>query len=164
MFTAAGLLDLHRRTHWSVQKLIDHCAGFTAEQLRRSIEGFGYPNLLLQMHHVIGAEEYWIGVLQGRMLTEEREADFASIDALRAFRERTAAATRTYLNGTSDAELQRRRDVVTWQGKRTTVVPAHVLLRTQTHVFQHQGQVAAMCRLLGRPIPPGLDFPLGEEP
>ena len=40
------------------------------------------------------------------------------------------------------------------------LAPAHVILRTQTHVFHHMGQLAAMCRLLGHPIPQGMDFPL----
>jgi uncharacterized damage-inducible protein DinB len=164
MSTAADLLDLHRRTHASLGRLLDHCAGFSPEALRREVEGFGYPTILLQIHHVIGAERYWFGLLQGRMLTEERESDFASIEALRTFRDGVAEATRAYLGAASDDELRRRREVVTWNGKRVAVAPFHVLLRTQTHVFQHQGQVAAMCRLLGRPIPPGLDFPLGEEP
>ena len=34
----------------------------------------------------------------------------------------------------------------------------NVLLRTQTHLFHHMGQVAAMCRLLDHPIPDGFDF------
>jgi uncharacterized damage-inducible protein DinB len=161
MFTSGALLDLHRRTHASLKKLLDHCAGFSDEPLRREMEGFGYPTVLLQIHHVIGAEEYWIGVLQGLMLTEERASDHASVEALRAYRERVAATTRAYLTAATDEDLGRPREVVTWQQKRVAVVPGHVLLRTQTHVFQHQGQVAAMCRLLGRPIPPGLDFPLG---
>jgi uncharacterized damage-inducible protein DinB len=162
VYAADDLLDLHRRTHVSLQKLLEHCAGFEAEALSRSLEGFGYPTILLQLHHVIGAERYWIGVLHGEVLPEEPEADFTSIDALKAFRARVAAATQAYLRGASEADLKTRREMAMWGGRRAPLVPAQVLLRTQTHIFQHQGQVAAMCRLLGRPIPPGLDFPLGE--
>jgi hypothetical protein len=35
----------------------------------------------------------------------------------------------------------------------------HVILRTQTHLYRHQGQVVAMSRLMGRQKG-GLDFPL----
>jgi uncharacterized damage-inducible protein DinB len=159
---ADDLLDVHRRTHSSLERLLEHCAGFSAGDLRRDLDGFGYANLLLQLHHVLGAERYWIGVLQGRMLVDEPEEERASIDALRALRERVADATRAYLRGASESALRTRREVTTWGGKCVAVTPLHVLLRTQMHVFQHQGQVAAMCRLLGRPIPSGLDFPLGE--
>lgn len=162
VYAGGDLLDLHRRTHASLKKLIEHCAGFGAEDLTRELTGFGYPTLLRQLHHVIAAERYWFGVLRGQMLADERDEDRASIDAVRAFREQVAAATVAYLRDASDADLNTRREVTTWNGKRPSVLPAHVVLRTQTHVFQHQGQVAAMCRLLGRPIPPGLDFPLGE--
>jgi len=160
MYTRAGLADLHERTHRSLGKLLDHCADFSDGDLRREIEGFGYPSIAEQLQHMIGAERYWVGVLRDRMLTDEDEADRASVEALRAFRKRVTDETAAYLDAASDAELNTRREMTTWGDKQVDLVPAHVLLRTQTHVFQHQGQVAAMCRLLGRPIPPGLDFPL----
>lgn len=159
MYTSEALLDVHERVHRSLGGLLDHCAGFSDDELRRELEGFGYPEIRLQLHHLIGAEGYWVGVLRGLMLTEEHEEDYASIDALRAFRERVAAATISYLHETTDDVLNTPQRVKTWRAE-IDLVPAHALLRTQTHIFQHQGQIAAMARLLGRPIPPGLDFPL----
>ncbi len=160
MYTVEALNDLHARTHWSVEKLLDHCAGFSETELARELEGFGYATLLEQLQHVIGAERYWVGVLQGEMLTHEDEADRASVGALRAFRERVVRATRDYLDAATPEELNTAREMTTWGDKQVVLVPARVVIRTQTHVFQHQGQVAAMCRLLGRPVPRGLDFPL----
>lgn len=161
MHTAAALLDTHTRTHSSFVKLLDHCAGFSAAELGRELEGFGYPHILHQLHHMIGAEMYWVGVLRGEMQIAEDPADMASIDTLRAFRERIARATAEYLRGASESELNTKRKMVAYGPREIEVAPAHVILRTQAHIYQHQGQVAAMCRLLGRPIPPGLDFPLG---
>ncbi len=160
MHTQPGLIDLHERTHRSLCGFLDHCAGFSDDEQVRELEGFGYPTLRLQLHHVIGAEQYWVGVLKGLMLTDEHEADYASMDALGAFRERVFDTTQAYLRATPDDELNAVRTVTTWGDKQVDLAPAHVLLRTQTHIFQHQGQVAAMCRLLGRPIPAGLDFAL----
>jgi uncharacterized damage-inducible protein DinB len=162
MFTPADLLDLHRRTHASVQRLIDHCAGLRPEDLRRELPGFGYPTVLRQLHHMAATERYWIGVLEGRMLAEEHETDWASIEAVGVFRASVLASTRAYLGRTSEADLRQRRPMTVWGGKEVPLVPLLVFLRTQTHAFQHMGQVTAMCRLLGRPVPPGLDFPLGE--
>ncbi len=161
MFAPADLLELHRRTHLGLDRLLDHCAGFSQAELTRSLEGFGGSTVLLQLHHGVGAERYWIGVLEGKMLVDEIETDHASIGALRAFRDRVTAATRAYLRGASENELATAREVTTWGDRRVTVVPAHVLLRTQTHVFHHKGQVAAMCRILGRPVPQGMDYPVG---
>ena len=158
-YTSDAIVDLHERTHRSLAKLLDHCAGFSDEELRRELDGFGFPTLLLQLDHMIGAEEYWVGVLHGASSRDEHE--HPSIDALRATRERVAGVTSAYLRGATASELNEARSMTTWGEKVVDLVPAHVVLRTQTHIFQHQGQVAAMCRLLGRPLPPGLDVPLG---
>jgi uncharacterized damage-inducible protein DinB len=160
MYTSAALLDLHGRAHQTLTKLIDHCGGFSPDELNRELEGFGYPSIRRQLHHMIGAEEYWIGVVRGLMLVDERSDDFASIEALASYRARVADVTSAYLRGATEEELNVRRKMTTWAGHERELVPAHVVLRTQTHIFQHQGQVAAMCRLLGRPCPAGLDFPL----
>lgn len=160
MHNAAALTDTHSRCHQSLAKLIDHCAGFSNDELARELDGFGYPCIRLQLHHVIGAEQYWVGVLRGLMLVDELEQDYASIDALRAFRQRVAGITVEYLNNADEGELNTPRPMTTFGGHERELVPAHIILRTQTHIFQHQGQVAAMSRLLGKPIPPGLDFPI----
>ncbi len=160
MHTAAGHLDIHERTHRSLRGLLDHCAGFSEEELSREFEGFGYPSIRRHLHHMIGAEQYWVGVLRDLMLTEEVEADVESMEALRAFHDRVAEATTAYLRSASDAELSTARTMTTWGDKQVELVPAHVLLRTQTHIYDHKGQIAVMARRLGRPIPAGLDFPL----
>jgi uncharacterized damage-inducible protein DinB len=160
VFHPAEIADVHRRAQQSLRKLLDHCAGFTPDELSRELEGFGYASIRMQLHHVIGANEYWVGVLRGLMLVEERPEDFASIEALRAYRERVAETTAAYLSGASETELSTARKLTTWGGHERELIPALVILRTQTHVYQHQGQIAAMSRLLGKPVPPGLDFSL----
>lgn len=47
-----------------------------------------------------------------------------------------------------------------WDGNTYDLMPARIIVRTQTHVYQHMGQITAMCRLFGRPAPAGLDFSL----
>lgn len=159
-FTPSDLAEVHRRAQQSLLKLLDHCAGFTPDELSRELEGFGYPSIRMQLHHVIGANEYWLGVLHGLMLVDERPEDFASIEALRAYQARIAETTETYLQGATESELSTARKMKTWGGNERELIPALVILRTQTHVYQHQGQIAAMSRLLGRPVPPGQDFSL----
>lgn len=160
MFTRAALIDLHTRTHRSLSKLLEHCEGFDAADVARTLDGFGYGTILLQLDHLIGAEAYWVGVLNGLDLSDELGQELGTIAELRAFRESVVETTTTYLNGADEAELNTPRAMELWGGNTAELVPAHVLIRTQTHVFQHQGQIAAMARLLGRPVPPGLDFPL----
>ncbi len=155
-----ALLDIHARCHLSMQRFITHCGGLSAEQLDTSLDGFGSSTVREQLHHVIGAERYWLSVLLGAMDASEDPADAVSIEALEALRVSVSAATARYLRDASGAELNTRRPMTTWGGNVVELVPAHVILRTQTHLFHHMGQIAAMCRLLGHPVEPGMDFSL----
>jgi uncharacterized damage-inducible protein DinB len=161
MYTAPALLDIHTRAHRSLQALLRHCGGFGAPELAREFEGFGYPSMREQLDHVIGAEEYWMNVVCGRYTGgDPEEIPHPDTVGLEAYRAATAERTASYLRGASDAELNTPRTMLTWPGRPRLLVPALVVLRTQTHIFQHQGQILAICRLLGRPSPGGLDFPL----
>lgn len=158
--TARALLDLHERCHQSLGKFIGHCAAWSQEEIDRELPGFGYPSVRLQIHHVIGAEEYWVGVIRGAFRAEDDAHEFPTIASLESYRQRIAASTADYLRAATVAELNTRRTMLTWTGREHAIVPAHVILRTQTHFFHHEGQIAAMARLIGRPVPPGFDFPL----
>ncbi|MEE8106035.1 MAG: DinB family protein [Planctomycetota bacterium] len=154
------LLDFHERCHRSLQRYLEHCRVLSDEELDRELEGFGYPTARLQLHHVIGAERYWVSVLRGEMDASEDEADAASIDALERFRQSVFEMTRSWLGETPEEKLIAARTVTTFGGHERSLAPVHVILRTQTHLFHHMGQIAAMCRLLGHPIPEGMDFPI----
>lgn len=160
MYTSEALADIHERTHRSLAKLLAHCAALPQAEIDRELEGFGYRTIRLQIHHVLGAERYWLGVLQGRMDIDDDDQDHPTIAALASLRERVSAATRAYLDTATAAELNTPRPMTVWGGKEVVLAPARVIVRTQTHVYQHQGQVVAMCRLLGSPAS-GMDFPIG---
>ena len=159
MYTKEALEDIHARAHRSLGKLMAHCRDLTPGEFDRELSGFAYPTVRLQLHHVIGAEEYWIGVLNGVVRAEENDADFPTIATLEAYREEVFAATERYLGAAAGAELNTRRTMLTWGNKERDLVPAHVFLRTQTHIYHHQGQIMAMCRLMEKPAG-GLDFPI----
>ena len=158
MHDPRGLIDFHERAHRNLERLVAHCAGLTQEEADRSLAGFGYASVRLQLIHAIGAEAYWVGVLQGRVDAEDKDDLFPTVDSVAAWRRDVAAATRAYLDAVTEAELDASRVVTTWKGERR-MAPAHVILRVITHLYHHQGQVVAMCRLLGRPVS-GVDFPL----
>lgn len=160
MYTHKALQDLHARAHKSFRKLLSHCGQLSDAELHREIPGFGYPSVQLQLHHAIGAEEYWIGVLKSNFKVEDNAHEYPTIAALEAYREQTFAATEEYLEHASADELNTVRAMMTWGDHKRNFMPAHVVLRTITHLFHHQGQVTAMCRLIGKPISAGLDFPL----
>lgn len=162
MYTPTALLDMHERSQKSLRGLIAHCGSLTSEELERQMLDLGLPphgepNVRLQLTHTIGAQRYWIGCLQGRI--EAEDPVLASIAEIEAFRESVSAQVAGYLGGVSEAELDTPRAVKTFHGERV-IAPARVVLRTITHIYDHKGKVAAMCRALGKPIPAGLDFPL----
>lgn len=157
MHTRASLLDIHDRTHRGLAVLIDHCRQLTHVQLCQDLDGFGYPSIQQQICHIVGAEMYWVGVLCGRMDTEELAAGDPGLTAMSNFREDAFGRTEAYLHSVTDDDLNTAREFVTWADNTKLLVPAQVILRTQTHVFQHQGQITAMCRHHGAPVN-GIDY------
>jgi len=160
MYSQQALLDIHERSHTSLAKYLEHCRVLSNEELDRELAGFGYATVRQQLHHAIGAERYWITVACGCMDASEDEADASSIDALESFRRTVYEGTEAYLRETAADALSTPKKMSMWGGNDAMLAPAHVILRTQTHLFHHMGQVAAMCRLLGHPIPAGMDFPI----
>ena len=124
------------------------------------LEGFSYPTVVSQFHHLIAAERYWLGVLQGRIVLDEDAADHTTIQALRTLRAEVESATAAYLEASPDEVLSTSQKVTMWNGDQADLVPARVVVRTQVHIYQHHGEIASMSRLLGYAFPPGLDFPL----
>jgi len=160
MFDSESLLEFCRRTHKSFEKLIEHCQSLSDDEFNRRIEGFGYPTVKLQFHHSIAAQKYWIGVLQGRIDVDDDPDDQFTIEDLIEYRNSVLNLTNQYLSSASNKELNTARLMITWSSIEKELIPAHVVIRTLTHMFQHQGQVAAMCRLIGKPIDPGMDYPI----
>jgi len=82
MYRVNALLDMHERGQRSLQKLLLHCGQLNAEELDRELPGFGYPNVRQQLEHVIGAQEYWISVVQGRFTGEFSSTEYPTVEAL----------------------------------------------------------------------------------
>jgi uncharacterized damage-inducible protein DinB len=160
MYNNESLIEFHKRAHQNLISLLTHCGQFSPDELNRELDGFGYPTIRLQLHHEIAAEKYWLGVLQGRMDVDDDDPDYPTIESLEKYRQIVFSATGQYLRTASEKELNTPRPMITWGNKEKVLIPAQVIIRTQTHYYHHQGQIAAMCRLLGKPIGPGMDYPI----
>jgi uncharacterized damage-inducible protein DinB len=161
MYTRAALLDVHARAHESLRRLIVFCGGLTEDELHRPLRGFGFPTILGQLEHTIGAEMYWQTVLIRGYTEEATLPPLRDVAAIEAFRQQTAATTRSYLEGASEAELNSPRVMISDPGETRLLRPADVVMRTATHIFNHQGQILAMCRTMGKPNDEiDLDYPL----
>jgi len=83
------------------------------------------------------------------------------VAAIEAFRQQTASATRSYLDRASEAELNSPREMISDPGQTRLLRPADLIMRIVTHIFNHQGQVLAMCRTIGKPNDKhDLDYPV----
>jgi len=158
-WTAGALLDLHERVHQMLAGLLEQCGDLPQEELDRELPGFGYPSIRLQLHHVLGAERYWAGVLRGELIVDDAAAGFPTIHDLERLRQMVSDGTRGWLEAQTGAALSTPRDMVLWGDAVRSLVPAAVLLRPLTHAHHHAGQVLAMLRLLGRE-PRGADLPI----
>lgn len=161
MYNPETLLDIHARAHESLRRMIVFCGNLTNDELRRPLTGFGFPTVLGQLEHTIGAEMYWQTVVTRGYTVEARLPALRDAAAIEAFRHQTAAATRSYLEGASEAELNSPREMISDPGHTRRLRPADVIMRVVTHIFNHQGQVLAMCRTIGKPNDThDLDYPV----
>ena len=160
MYSSEGLLEFFRRTHFSFEKLIEHCKSLSVDEFNREIEGFGYPTVKLQLHHAIGAQKYWIGVLEGRMDVDDDPDDSFTIDDMEEYCKSVFHLAEDYLSTATTDELTTARPMMTWRNIEKVLVPAHVLIRTLTHMYHHHGQVTAMCRIMNKSVEPGMDYPI----
>jgi uncharacterized damage-inducible protein DinB len=161
MYNPETLLDIHARAHESLRRLIVLCGNLTDDELRRPLTGFGFPTVLRQLEHTIGAEVYWQTVVTSGYTEETSLPDLRDVAAIEALREQTASVTRSYLGRASEAELNAPREMISDPGQTRLLRPADVIMRIVTHIFNHQGQVLAMCRTIGKPNDKyDLDYPV----
>jgi uncharacterized damage-inducible protein DinB len=154
MYTPESLLDIHERAHSGLIKVMEHCRHFSHDDLSRELEGFGYPTIVLQLEHLIGAEEYWIAVLGGNWNTEGSAPKEMTLPLLEEYRHRVAMNTVEFLRDWTTVMLSTPGEFGVWpEGELRRMLPAAVFMRTMTHQYQHRGQILAMCRLLGQPAP-----------
>ena len=161
MYNSETLLDIHGRAHESLRRLIVFCGSLGEDELRTPLAGFGFPTILRQLEHTIGAEVYWQTVATRGYTEESQMPNLPDVAAIEAFREQTASATRSFLERATEAELNAPREMISDPGQTRLLRPADVIMRVVTHIFSHQGQVLAMCRTIGKPNDTyDLDYPV----
>ncbi len=159
MYTAKALLDIHQRSHRSLTKLLEYCRQFSADQMNREIPGFGHPTIRLLFYHTIGAEKYWTGVLQGQLYVDDDDSIYPTIESLEKYNQEAYAETAEYLRSASQDELNTPRKMITDPNEERILAPAHIIMRIETHIYHHLGQILTICRILGKPAE-GMNFPI----
>jgi len=117
MYNAETLLDIHTRAHESMRRMVLFCGNLTDSELRRPLTGFGFPTVLRQLEHTIGAEVYWQTVVTRGYTEEATMPNLPDVAAIEAFRAITASATRLYLQHASETELNSARHMISDPGQ-----------------------------------------------
>src|SRR5689334_17598009 len=112
MYNARTLTDIHARSHESLRRLIASCGELTDEELRQHLPGFGFPTIMVQVEHTIGAELYWQRVVTIGYTEEAELPPLPDLAALEVFRAHTASVTRAYLDRATDVELNTPREMI----------------------------------------------------
>lgn len=159
MYDVEGLKEICRRASLSFEKLLAHCKTLTPEEFNRKIDGFGSASVMLQLHHIIGAQKYWFSVLEGRIDVDE-DPESGTVDEMVAYYQSVRKAVEQHLQSTTSEALTTPRVMMTWGNVEKELVPVHIIFRTITHQYHHMGQIMAMCRIMGKPVEPGMDYPI----
>ncbi len=153
MFSKAGMIELHAVTHERLDLLLRHVATVPDDLRHKLIPGFGHPSVWKQLVHILTCEEGWVHDLQNKVFPGWLEEDCRTMAVLLANKGRIREATRTYVSGLAEEQLNTTlaKRPADWGGELRS--PAFILLHVVTHAFHHKGQVVAMLRILGYPAP-----------
>ena len=153
MFNKAGILELHGTMHERLDLLLRHVATVPDDLQRKPISGFGHSSIWKQLVHTLTCEEGWVHDLQNEPFAGWTEEDCPTMAALQDAKARIRAATRAYVGGLTEGQLNTRLEQrpVDWGGELRS--PAFILLHVITHAFHHKGQIVAMLRIVGYPAP-----------
>ncbi len=126
-----------------------------------------FPTLLATLNHIVGVDEYYIGVLHGQTDGDERWATFQAATTLQELAERQRASDErliAWLDAADGAALDDRVRMPRGHGRWQVDAAAHMLAHLFMHQTHHRGQVHAM--LSGTAVlPPQLDeFLMPSEP
>jgi uncharacterized damage-inducible protein DinB len=153
MFNKSGILELHATMHARLDLLLSHVVTVPDDLCRKQISGFGHPTIWKQLVHILTCEEGWVHDLQYKEFAGWQEEDCPTIADMLATKDRIQKATRHYVEGLTEEQLNRTlaERPVDWGGELRS--PAFILLHVITHAFHHKGQVVAMLRIVGYPAP-----------
>jgi uncharacterized damage-inducible protein DinB len=148
------------------QRLHGALAGLTNDELHAPRTSF-FPTLLATLDHILGVDEYYVGVLHGQTDGREAWARFRPSPDLPTLAARQRASDErliAWLQAADAAALQASVAMPRGGGRVQRDAAAHVLQHLFMHQTHHRGQVHAM--MSGTAIePPQLDeFLMPSEP
>jgi uncharacterized damage-inducible protein DinB len=153
MFTLDGIREFHSWTHASLTRLFDHIATLPADSYNRDVSGFGFSTIRAQVIHILSCEALWISRAQAVSIDDWDVMKWLTVSDARALQQEASNRTLAYLSGLTERQLNEDVELLLEDGVRITCTPALLIHHFLTHAFHHKGQIVAMCRILGYPVP-----------
>jgi uncharacterized damage-inducible protein DinB len=153
VFTLDGVRKLHGWTHSSLNLVLDHLSTMSSNDYATPLSGFGFPTLREQAIHIFNCEGFWIHTLQGLRYADRTPEECPVVADVRLLQKEVSQSTHAYLLTLTNQQLNADAELHFSDGDIAVRTPALVLHHVLTHAFHHKGQIAAMCRALGHPMP-----------
>jgi uncharacterized damage-inducible protein DinB len=141
-------------------------SALSADELQAPRTAF-FPTLMATLNHIVGVDEYYVGVLHGQTDGGERWAAFQPATTLPELAERQRVSDErliAWLDAADGAALDQRVRMPRGHGRWQVDAAAHMLAHLFMHQTHHRGQVHAM--LSGTTVPPPQldEFLMPSEP
>lgn len=151
------LRDLFRHFDWSGRHVLDATSKLSDEHLDREFP-MGFGTLRKTLWHIYGAEHAWFQRIHGEQpLRFAPEADRPALPILEEKLTQTRERRQRFLDGLSEAELNRDIRYTDMKGNPHASKLGHILLHVCNHGIHHHVQALNMLRHAGVK-PPQLDY------
>ena len=144
--------DAHAWLRWLSARTLDACAALPDADFRREFP-IGIGSVHATLVHLVGAEQVWIGAIEGdATVSMPAAAELRDVAAVRGAYGAVRARWDAYLSRLDEAEcgrvLVRVRD-----GKEYRQTVADALMQVPTHALYHNAQLSFMFRSMGHQLP-----------
>jgi uncharacterized damage-inducible protein DinB len=153
MFTVDGVRKFHGWTHASLHLALDHLFTVPTNDYVKELPSFGFRTLREQVIHIFNCEGFWIHTLRRLRYVDRKPEEFPAIADARLMEQEIIRRTHAYLSNMTNQQLNTNTELHFADGDIAVRTPALVLHHVLTHAFHHKGQIVAMCRALGHPVP-----------
>lgn len=157
--SVALVRDLYAYHHWANRRLLEVATGLGDAVTRDMGKQWSMPTLKGMFAHVYGADTIWLMRWNGTSPTRiPGDADFASMQDLRAKWDALEAEQRAFVDGLDDAGPSRVVSYRNTEGKEFGVALGALLHHVVNHATHHRSEAATMITLIsGSPPDTGIN-------
>jgi uncharacterized damage-inducible protein DinB len=154
----AEIIQLYAYTAWADARILETAAQISEQRFTLTVEKLSHGSLRGTLVHTLGAQWIWRNRCQGRSPTAVlSEADFPTLEILQARWQEEARLMQQFLDGLSDADLDRTIDYSSTRGQPFENVLWRILTHAVNHSTQHRSEAALLLTEWGH-SPGDLDF------